>query len=275
MGHAMTFNGLEYIKRLRPSRFGPETCYLATCSTAQREAVQFGTQSSTLLIATSGVASKRNVPFDTDAFLDSKGIERKRVDYARGETIFTQGDACDGVMYIQQGGVKLSVVSNAGRTAVVAMLGPGEFFGEASLAGQPIRPGTATAVTGSTILFIPNQTMIRLLRRQHAFSDRFIAHMLARNVRIEEDLIDQLCNSSEKRLARVLLLMAQYGTQSRPKPGVSQISQDTLAEMVGTTRSRVNLFMNKFKQLGFIDYEADTSGDVTIHRSLLSVVLHD
>jgi len=218
--------------------------------------------------------SKNSSPFDAQAFLDATGA-RKAVDYQRGDTIFAQGDACETVMYIQKGGVKLSVMSKSGREAVVAMLGPGDFFGEGSLAGQPIRMGSATALTGSTVLLIDKQKMIRLLHRQHPLSDRFITHMLARNIRIEEDLIDQLFNSSEKRLARALLLLARYGEQNRPERVVTKITQATLAEMIGTTRSRVNFFMNKFKKLGFIDYAGDVSSHLTINHSLLSVVLHD
>jgi CRP/FNR family cyclic AMP-dependent transcriptional regulator len=213
--------------------------------------------------------------FNAQAFLDSTGTARKAVDYQRGDTIFSQGDACDTVMYLQKGGVKLSVISKSGREAVLAMLGPRDFFGEGGLAGQPTRLGSATAVTGSTVLLIDKQKMIRLLHRQHAFSDRFIAHMLARNIRMEEDLIDQLFNSSEKRLARALLLLARYGNQNKPARVVTTISQGTLAKMVGTTRSRVNLFMRKFKKLGFIDYTGEVSSDLTINQSLLGVLLHD
>ena len=174
-------------------------------------------------------------------------------------------------MYIQAGGVKLSVLSKEGREAVVAMLGPGEFFGEGCLAGQAVRMGSATAVTSSTILLIDKKDMVRVLHKQHALSDRFIAHMLARNIRIEEDLIDQLFNSSEKRLARTLLLLARYGKHDKPVREVPPISQETLAEMVGTTRSRVNFFMKKFQRLGFIDY----SDGLKVNNSLLTVVLHE
>ncbi len=176
-------------------------------------------------------------------------------------------------MYIQAGGIKLSVLSKTGREAVVAMLGPGDFFGEGCLAGQPLRMGTATAITPSTILFVDKNKMVRLLHSEHAMSDRFISHMLARNIRIEEDLIDQLFNSSEKRLARTLLLLARYGKQDKPVRAVPRISQETLAEMVGTTRSRVNFFLNKFKKLGFIEYDGDLP--LKVNSSLLSVVLHD
>jgi CRP/FNR family transcriptional regulator, cyclic AMP receptor protein len=214
---------------------------------------------------------RRNGAFNARAFLESAGIARKIVDYRRADAIFMQGDACDHVMYIQKGGVKLSVVSRAGREAVVAMLGPGEFFGEGCLAGQAVRMGTATATTESTILLVDKDQMVRLLHKQHALSDRFIAHMLARNIRIEEDLIDQLFNSSEKRLARTLLLLARYGKHDRPVRAVPPISQATLAEMVGTTRSRVNFFMKKFQRLGFIDY----ANGLKVNNSLLTVVLHD
>jgi CRP/FNR family cyclic AMP-dependent transcriptional regulator len=215
--------------------------------------------------------SKQKGTFDAQVFLDSAGVARKIVEYRKSETIFTQGDACDSVLYIQKGGVKLSVLSKTGREAVVAMLGPGDFFGEGCLAGQPVRMGSATAITGSTILLVDKDQMVRLLHKQHELSDRFIAHMLARNIRTEEDLVDQLFNSSEKRLARTLLLLARYGKEDGPQKAVPKISQATLAEMVGTTRSRVNFFMNKFKRLGFIEYK----DGLKVHNSLLTVVLHD
>jgi CRP-like cAMP-binding protein len=195
------------------------------------------------------------------------------VQYGRGDIIFTQGDACEHVMYIQAGGVKLSVLSKTGREAVVAMLGPGDFFGEGCLAGQPFRIGSATAITPSTILLVRKRKMVQLLHHQHAMSDRFISHMLSRNIRIEDDLIDQLFNSSEKRLARTLLLLARYGKRDKPVRVVPKVSQETLAEMVGTTRSRVNFFLNKFKKLGFIEYNGKLP--IRINSSLLSVVLHD
>ncbi len=211
--------------------------------------------------------------FNAHTFLESAGVAKTIVQYGRGEAIFTQGDACEHVMYIQTGGVKLSVVSKIGREAVVAMLGPGEFFGEGCLAGQPLRMGSATAMTPTTILLVGKEKMVALLHKEHAMSDRFIAHMLARNIRIEEDLIDQLFNSSEKRLARALLLLARYGKQDKPARVVPRISQETLAEMIGTTRSRVNFFLNKFKKLGFIEYDGELP--LKINSSLLSVVLHD
>lgn len=215
--------------------------------------------------------SRRASTFNAQAFLDSTGIARKITEYRRAEVIFSQGDPCQHVLYIQKGNVKLSVLSKAGREAVVAMLGPGEFFGEGCLAGQPVRMGSATATTDSTILLVDKNPMVRLLHKQHALSDRFIAHMLVRNASLEADLIDQLFNSSEKRLARTLLLLARYGKHDKPVRAVPAISQETLAEMVGTTRSRVNFFMKKFQRLGFIDY---TDG-LKVNNSLLTVVLHD
>jgi CRP/FNR family transcriptional regulator, cyclic AMP receptor protein len=215
--------------------------------------------------------SKQKRTFNAQAFLDSAGIARKIVAYRRTDVIFTQGDLCESVLYIQKGGVKLSVLSKTGREAVVAMLGPGDFFGEGCLAGQPVRMGSATAITDSIILLVDKDQMVRLLHKQHALSDRFIAHMLARNIRTEEDLIDHLFNSSEKRLARTLLLLARYGKQDTPVRAVPKISQETLAEMVGTTRSRVNFFMKKFQRLGFIDYQ----DGLKVNNALLTVVLHD
>ena len=223
--------------------------------------------------AKQSAVSLRRLPFDAQAFLDSAGVSRTVVRYLPGDVIFRQGDACTHVMYIQSGNVKLSVLSKAGREAVVAMLGPGDFFGEGCLAGQRVRMGSATATAASAILQVRRERMARLLHKQHAMSDRFISHMLARNIRIEEDLIDQLFNSSEKRLARTLLLLARYGKHETPSRAVPKISQETLAEMIGTTRSRVNFFLNKFKKLGFIEYSGDLP--LTINHSLLSVVLHD
>ena len=211
--------------------------------------------------------------FNAQAFLDSAGLAKTIVQYGRDEAIFTQGDPCEHVLYVQSGGVKLSVLSKTGKEAVVAILGPGDFFGEGCLAGQPVRMGSATAMTPSAILLVEKAQMVRLLHRQHAMSDRFIAHMLTRNIRIEEDLIDQLFNSSEKRLARTLLLLARYGKEDKPIRTVPRVSQETLAEMVGTTRSRVNFFLNKFKKLGFIEYDGERP--IKVNKSLLSVVLHD
>jgi CRP/FNR family cyclic AMP-dependent transcriptional regulator len=201
----------------------------------------------------------------------SNGVAKTIVQYGRGEAIFTQGDACEHVMYIQSGGVKLSVLSKTGREAVVAMLGPGGFFGEGCLAGQPVRMGSATAITLSTILVLKKEKMVRLLHTQPELADRFIAHMLGTNIRIEEDLIDQLFNHQEKRLARALLLLARYGKEDKPQRVLPKMSQETLAKMVGTTRSKVDFFMKKFKRLGFIEDD----GRLKINNSLLSVVLHE
>jgi CRP/FNR family cyclic AMP-dependent transcriptional regulator len=209
--------------------------------------------------------------FDAQAFLDSAGVARKVVEFHRNAAIFTQGDSSKHVMYIQMGSVKLSVVNEVGKEAVVAMLGPGDFFGEGCLAGQNVSMGTATAITPTTVLVIEKEEMARVLHGEHEFSDRFIKYMLSRNIRVEADLIDQLFNSTEKRLARTLLLLARYGKEGQPQRVLAKISQETLAEMIGTSRSRVNLFMNKFKKLGFIH----SNGGLHINSSLLSVVLHD
>src|ERR1035441_5851016 len=209
--------------------------------------------------------------FDAQAFLDSTGVARQVVEYRRSQKIYSQGDPATSVIYIQKGGVKLSVVNEVGKEAVVAILNPGDFLGEGCLAGQTICMGTATAITPTVVLAIERDEMVRVLHREHAFSDRFIKYMLSRNIRVEEDLIDQLFNSTEKRLARTLLLLARYGKKDQPQRVLAKISQETLAEMIGTTRSRVNLFMNKFKKLGFIH----NNGGLHINSSLLSVVLHD
>ena len=209
--------------------------------------------------------------FDASVFLNAPGVSRTVVDYRAAETIYSQGEPSDNVLFIQHGNVKLSVLSASGREAVVGVLGVGEFFGEGALAGQPIRLATAAAMTASRIRVVPKRQMIRLLHQQHELADRFIAHMLARNIRLEEDLVDQLFNASEKRLARTLLLLARYGKPDGQRRVLPKISQEVLAEMVGTTRSRVNFFMNKFRKLGFIEY----NGGLKVHDALLSVVLHD
>jgi CRP/FNR family cyclic AMP-dependent transcriptional regulator len=219
----------------------------------------------------SKIRSKQNRLFDPQAFLDSAGTARRIVEYRKSQKIYSQGDPANHVLYIQKGGVKLSVVNAAGKEAVVAMLGHGDFFGEGSMAGQTLRMGTATAITPTILLVIEKKEMIRVLHTEHAFSDRFVTYMLARNIRIEQDLVDQLFNSSEKRLARTLLLLARYGKQDEPQKILPKVSQETLAEMVGTTRTRVNFFMNKFRKLGFIKY----NGGLHINTSLLSVVLHE
>jgi len=209
--------------------------------------------------------------FDVKFFLDSTGLGRKVSKFGGKETVFAQGDPATEVMYIQEGGVRLSVVNETGREAVVAVLGPGDFFGEGCLAGQTICMATATTVAPTAVMVIEKDEMIRVLHAEHEFSDRFIAYMLARNIRVEEDLVDQLFNSSEKRLARTLLLLARYGKQGQPQQVLPKVSQEMLAEMIGTTRSRVNFFMNKFRKLGFIQY----NGEIHVNNSLLSVVLHE
>ena len=208
---------------------------------------------------------------DVQACLDSDAMPGTLVEYRRSQVIFSQGDPGESVMYIVSGVVRLSVRSTTGKEAVVAMLGRGDFLGEGALAGRPLRLGRASAIEPTTLRVIPRRDMMRLLHEEHAMSDRFIEYLVGRNRRIEADLIDQLFNSAEKRLARVLLLMARYGRNEDPHQVVPKISQEVLAEMVGTTRSRVNFFMNKFRKLGFIDY----NGVLKVHDSLLSVVLHD
>jgi CRP/FNR family transcriptional regulator, cyclic AMP receptor protein len=214
---------------------------------------------------------KKARTFDAEGFLASAGISKRPVEFRRNAIIYSQGDPANAVLYLQSGAVKLSVLSSTGKEAVVGVLGPGDFFGEGCLAGQSIRMGTATAVMPTTLLRVGRRKMIRLLHEQHAMSDLFISYILARNIRIEEDLVDQLFNSSEKRLARTLLLLARYGKPDKPQRVLPKLSQEVLAEMVGTTRSRVNFFMNKFRKLGFIEY----NGGLQINSSLLSVVLHD
>src|SRR6266705_4641931 len=210
--------------------------------------------------------------FDVKSFLDSTGLGRKVGKFRGKEIVFAQGDPAKDVMYIQEGGVKLTVVNETGKEAVVAILGPGDFFGEGCLAGQSVCMATATTIAPTTVLVIEKNEMIRVLHEEHEFSDRFIAYMLARNVRVEEDLIDQLFNSSEKRLARTLLLLARYGARGHPQKVLPKVTQEMLSEMIGTTRPRVNFFMNKFRKLGFIQY---SKGEIHIDNSLLSVVLHD
>lgn len=209
--------------------------------------------------------------FNAQAFLDTAGVARKVVDYHRGESIYSQGDAAETVMYVQKGGVKLSVVNGSGKEAVVAMFGPTDFFGEGCMAGQPLRMGTTTAITLTTLLVIQKKELLSVLHAEHELSDHFIAYMLAHNIRVEEDLIDQLFNSSEKRLARILLLMAEFGQPGKPERLIPKISQEALADMIGTTRSRVSFFMNRFRQLGLIEYDRR----IRVHKSLLNVILHD
>ena len=215
--------------------------------------------------------AKKKPGFDPQLFLETSGVARTIVEYRRGETIFSQGDTAASVLYVQKGGVKYSVVNGSGKEAVVAMFGPTDFFGEGCLAGQLLRMGTTTAITPTTVLAIEKDEWTRLLHAEHELSDHFIAYMLTHNIRVEEDLIDQLFNSSEKRLARTLLLLARYGKQEHPDGLLPKVSQETLAEMIGTTRSHVNFFMNKFRKMGFIEY----NGKIKVNKSLLSVVLHE
>jgi CRP/FNR family transcriptional regulator, cyclic AMP receptor protein len=214
---------------------------------------------------------RRKDAFDAQVFLDSAGVAKRVREFKKADIIFSEGAAADSVMYIQKGGVKITALSAAGKEAIIAILGPGDFFGEGCLAGQPIRMGNAMALTPSTLLVIDKQEMQRVLHEQHDLSDLFINFVLTRNIRIEEDLVDQLFNSTEKRLARTLLLLARYGKEDQPQRALPKVSQETLAEMIGTTRTRVNLFMNKFRKLGFIKY----NGGIQVDASLLSVVLHD
>ncbi len=210
--------------------------------------------------------------FDAAAFLESAGLGKRIVTYASKDVIFSQGDPSDTVLYLRTGRVQISVVSRSGKEAIVATLGPGDFLGEGALAGHPVRLETARATMATTALAVPKRQMMHLLHSEHTFSDRFIAHMLTRNARLEADLVDQLFNSSEKRLARTLLLLARYGGGAQPQRVLPPMSQEALAEMVGTTRSRVNFFLNKFRKLGFIDYDGD---GLTVNPSLLAVVVHD
>jgi CRP/FNR family transcriptional regulator, cyclic AMP receptor protein len=218
------------------------------------------------------VPAKKKHDFDPKKFLATIGEGRKVVAFSQKRTIFTQGDAADAVFYIQQGKVRLTVVSKIGKEATLGILREGEFFGEGGLAGQALRMGSATAMTECEVLRIDKKAMILALHREHAFSDLFVAYLLARNIRYEEDLVDQLFNSSEKRLARILLLLAHFGKEGVPETVIPKISQETLAEMIGTTRSRVSFFMNRFRRLGFLDY--GESG-LQVHSSLLNIVLHD
>jgi CRP-like cAMP-binding protein len=210
--------------------------------------------------------------FDPKEFLATIGEGRKVVPFRRKEKVFAQGDPADAVFYVQQGKVRLTVVSKIGKEATLGILGEGEFFGEGGLAGQPLRMGSATAVTDCELLRIDKKAMMLALHREHTFSDLFVAYLLARNIRYEEDLVDQLFNSSEKRLARILLLLAHFGKEGVPEAVIPKVSQETLAEMVGTTRSRVSFFMNRFRKLGFVDYGG---GGLHVHSSLLNIVLHD
>jgi CRP-like cAMP-binding protein len=209
--------------------------------------------------------------FDATAFLANIGQGRRLLEFRKKASIYTQGEAADAIFYLQKGKVKLSVVSKQGKEAIIGLLGPGDFFGEGSIAGQHLRMSTALAMTDCSVIKIGKKVMMQVLHQQHEMSDMFVAYLLARNIRYEEDLVDQLFNSSEKRLARILLLLARFGKEGKPEPMIPAITQETLAEMVGTTRSRVNFFLNRFRKLGFIEY----NGEMQVHSSLLNVVLHD
>jgi CRP-like cAMP-binding protein len=210
-------------------------------------------------------------PFDLNAFLTKANGGRKTAEYRVNHKIFIQGELADSVFYLKKGKVKLTVLSKQGKEAVVAILGDGDFFGEGCLAGQAVRMATATAISECSVTAVQKAAVLRALREEPVFSETFVAHLLSRNIKIEEDLVDQLFNSSEKRLARVLLLLANFGKEGKPEPVIPKISQETLAGIVGTTRSRVSFFMNKFRKLGFIHY----NGGLQVHSSLLNVVLHD
>ena len=219
------------------------------------------------------MSAKRRSSFDPKTFLATLGEGREVVSFTEKQTIFTQGDAADAVFYIQKGKVRLTVLSSNGKEATLGLLSAGDFFGEGGLGGQPLRMGSANAMTGCELLRIDKKAMMLALHREQTFSDLFVAYLLARNIRYEEDLVDQLFNSSEKRLARILLLLAHFGKEGTPETVVPKISQETLAEMVGTTRSRVNFFMNRFRKLGFVDYDAGRG--LQVHSSLLNIILHD
>ena len=222
-----------------------------------------------------GAVAKKSREFDPEALLATIGEGRKTMLFAKKHTIFVQGDPADAVFYLQTGKIKLAVVSKTGKEATIGILSDRSFFGEGSLAGQSLRMGTATAMSDCSVLRIEKKAMMQALHREHTLSDMFVAYLLARNIRYEEDLVDQLFNSSEKRLARVLLMLAHFGKEGVPETVLPKISQETLAEMVGTTRSRVSFFMNRFRKLGFSDYAAGEDGGLQVHSSLLNVVLHD
>jgi CRP/FNR family cyclic AMP-dependent transcriptional regulator len=240
-------------KQIAPS--SPDTVYKAMVSPAEI-----------------GTSSERTAAFDPHLFLAELGVAKNKQEYQDDESIFAQGDAADAVFYIQSGKVKLTAVSTQGKEAVVAILLEGSFFGEGCLAGQPLRMATASTVERSTIIRVEKRIMVGMLHKEPEFAERFLAYLLSRNIRMEADLVDHLFNSSEKRLARLLLLMANFGQESKPIPLIAKMSQETLAEMIGTTRSRVSFFLNRFRDLGFIEYDG---GGMHVHSSLVSVVLHD
>jgi CRP/FNR family cyclic AMP-dependent transcriptional regulator len=221
------------------------------------------------------MAIKRRPSFDPKSFLAKVGEGRSIGTYRKNQTVFSQGNPADAVFYIQKGKVKVTVVSDQGKEAVVAILGTNEFFGEGCLVGHTLRIATVAALTESVIMRLEKAAIVRVIHQEPAFSEMFIAHLLGRTIRVEADLVDQLFNSSEKRLARLLLLLANFGKEGKPEPVIAKISQETLAEMIGTTRSRVSFFMNKFRKLGFIDYNGDYNGSIEVHSSLLNAVLHE
>jgi CRP/FNR family cyclic AMP-dependent transcriptional regulator len=222
---------------------------------------------------TPAVPAKKLRHFDTKTFLSTINGGRKVVAFSKKRTIYAQGDSSDAVFYIQEGKIKLTVVSKNGKEATLGILNEGDFFGEGCLTGQPLRLGSATAMTDCSVMRIEKKSMVEELHREHAFSDMFVAYLLTRNIRYEEDLVDQLFNSSEKRLARILLLLAHFGKEGQTEVAIPKISQETLAEMIGTTRSRVSFFMNRFRKLGFVEY--DGGSGLQVHSSLLNIVLHD
>ena len=246
----------------------PKSCFGADLNKPKTIGIKQAKPSGELMAKRKASANRS---FDVGQYLATSGVKKTLASYRADQAIFSQGEKADSVFYLLTGAVKITVVSFTGKEAVVALLRPGDFFGEGSIAGQPLRVSTATAIESSAILQIEKREMVRVLHEEHEFSDRFVAHMLKRNVRIEEDLVDQLFNSSEKRLARALLLVARYGNNETPRKIVPRISQTTLAEMIGTTRSRVSYFMNKFRKLGFIKY----NGGIHVNDSLLRVILRD
>ena len=256
---------------------GPARKHMVRVKVPPKSSRRFPSPPKTIIIGVEGhvMATKRRRAFDTQSFLAKVGKGRSIGKYRKGQVVFSQGDAGDAVFYIQKGKAKLTVVSEQGKEAVIAILGTDEFFGEGCLAGQAQRIATVTAMTESVIARLEKSAIIDVIHREPTFSELFIAHLLGRSIRVEADLVDQLFNSSEKRLARMLLLLANFGKEGTPEPVIAKISQETLAEMIGTTRSRVSFFMNKFRKLGLIAYNGSTESGIEVHSSLLNVVLHE
>ncbi len=239
------------------------------CKIEQRSTLR---QSTIYLVKTLSTSRRKRLAFQPEAFLAKSGLGRTILELKKGQTVFSQGDIADAVFYVQKGRVKLTVISKRGKEATIALLGAGNFVGEECIAAiQPQRMATATAITPAVLLRIERKEMARVLHEEKLFSEVFVSYLLARNTRMQEDLVDQLFNSSEKRLARALLLLAQFGKEGAPETVIPKMSQETLAEMIGTTRSRVSFFMNRFRKLGFIEY----NGKLSVHSSLLNVILHD